>query len=385
MSDSSVPDSGLPTETPLDRLRRLAKESLAAKSSATQSSATQSTDAVGIRPDAAGTEPAASPEQAASPFEPASPEPTAQAGEPLFEEPSFVEPGFDDAAFAGKSPPEPEPEPEREPAAEPESAAKPEPVAETVPVAEPTPVEPLLEPRAGSEAAPAEAGEISAKRLAPPSRARRRRRSAEQGATLADPEVAQDHAAIATPGDERPGIPRSLKALTAALALLVVLAAVGLIFSIRHEHASADPAKERSAATAAAVRMVTDTTTIDYRHLDDWLTRVQADSTNEGSNSSTGLRSDFASQKDSLAQVTATSKSVSKGGVVKSVYCGGFCATTQVAGDTASSLVYGTAQVTSAAQPASTTKLDRFTVKLIKVKGKWLANNVDDEGVAPTS
>ena len=316
MSDTDSPVA----ESPLDRLRRLAKESSAAKAAAAH-----------------------------------------PAQEPVFEEPAFEEPAFEEPVSPVTA------------------------VAETVPnlppVEEPSPPDLTAESPRVPEAEPDQAA-----RPAPPSPARRRTGAPEPVPATTGTATAEElpPPTVLTPDGEPATTPRSLKVLCATLAGLVVLALVGLVFSIRHERHSADAAKERAAATAAAVRVVSDTTTLDYRNLDDWLRRVQADST-DGSTPGKGLRSDFANEKDSLASVTAGRKSVSVGSVVKSVYCGGFCATAQVAGNTAAALVYGTAHVTSTTVPAGTTQIDRFTVKLIKVNGQWLATNVDDVGVAPTS
>ena len=97
-----------------------------------------------------------------------------------------------------------------------------------------------------------------------------------------------------------------------------------------------------------------------------------------------GLRTDFANEKDSLVQATTAGKSVSVGTVVKSVYCGGLCASAQIAGDTASALVYLSSTVTSTATPAGQVSKTRFTVKLIRVNGVWLADNVDPVPAQPT-
>ena len=181
----------------------------------------------------------------------------------------------------------------------------------------------------------------------------------------------------ATPAGSLSGVPAQrsgfLPFAVGILAVLVILAGVGFGFAHHYQSDHKAPLDAQDAARAAAGHAVTDLNTLDYRNVADWLTRVKADSTG-------GLQADFANKSTEVQQAVSAAKSVTTATVAASAYCGGNCTTAQVAGDTAAALVYCRSNVVTAARPAGDILFQRFTVKLAKVNGKWLATNIDIVG-----
>ena len=163
-----MPDSGSAVESPLDRLRRLARESKAAKADAPA-------PAVGEPVIPAVPDPVTAVSSAEEPVfeEPAFEEPTfgepafgePTFGEPVFEEPSVADPALEDPVFA-------EPALEEPAAAEGEPEALPEPPIEVV---EQVGEEPLARPAESG-------GEPTLERPGPPAPARLRATGADTGA-----------------------------------------------------------------------------------------------------------------------------------------------------------------------------------------------------------
>lgn len=150
--------------------------------------------------------------------------------------------------------------------------------------------------------------------------------------------------------------------LTAILALLLVAGGVTLGLLSSRLADRRDAQRERDQAVAAARAVVVDVQTFDYRNLDDWLRRVQADA-------SDGLRDDFAQRKDLLSTFLSPNQSASTGDVIR--------ATAQVTGNSATALVYGRGRVTSKLRPAGDVVFQRYLVKLQHTGSRWLAVNLD--------
>jgi hypothetical protein len=193
-----------------------------------------------------------------------------------------------------------------------------------------------------------------------------------------DPVVALDPVPVDAAGAPR----RTTRALVIAngvLVVLVVLAAVGLVLARSHQRTHELAEKDTQAARAAAAQMMVDIETVDYNNVKAWLPRVLKDATG-------AQVASFNADVDAFDQATVNSKLITQGHVVTSAFCNGLCASAQVAGNTATAIVFTNAHVvTSTLAPAGGTSLDRWILKLTKVNGKWLVVNVDTVPNQPAS
>lgn len=166
----------------------------------------------------------------------------------------------------------------------------------------------------------------------------------------------------AAPAGTPPRRRRRLPVVVAVLVVAVIAAAVVLVLLQRSRSDDKALAADRAAATAAARQLVTDVTHLDYRNLDDWLRRVQADA-------GPGLREDFTVRRAGLDVVLAGSQLVSMGEVKQ--------ATVLVAGSTATSLVFVQSRTATRNVPAGRIVSDRYQLKLQKLDDRWVPVGLD--------
>lgn len=147
-------------------------------------------------------------------------------------------------------------------------------------------------------------------------------------------------------------------ALVAALVLAVVLGRQAL--TQRAE------AQDRSDVLAAARQIAVNFSTLDYRTFDRDTARVTSAATG-------GFRADFAAQAAQIRQVVTQNKSVSTGQV-------GQAALVSLTDTSAGVLVALDASVTNTSAPTATARHYRVQLDLAKVKGHWLASQLQFVG-----
>jgi hypothetical protein len=167
-------------------------------------------------------------------------------------------------------------------------------------------------------------------------------------------------------GSERPGGRGGALAWTAAmaalLALLVLAAAVGVFFLARVRAFDAAGSR-RQAAVAAARHAVADLTTADYRHPQQYFSRLQADGTGKFLrlfvNSATGFRDILTRGK------VQTAGRVAAVGVQR------------ISAGTARLSVLAYVTVKNSQTPGGTRRVYRLTVSLIPDGSRWLVSDVE--------
>ena len=176
--------------------------------------------------------------------------------------------------------------------------------------------------------------------------------------TVADPRVEPPVETLEEPvPPHRPTRnPRWLVSLAAVLTVLVAAGAVLAALLGRGALHRRDAADDRTEAAAAARQMLLDFTNESYDKLDDWLARVQRDSTG-------GLRDQFGSSKDTLLAVQTPNQVALQGEAP--------LATATTSGDTATAIVLSSVRTTSTKAPAGNVQVTRWSVKLQRTAGVW--------------
>jgi Mce-associated membrane protein len=153
-------------------------------------------------------------------------------------------------------------------------------------------------------------------------------------------------------------------ALTLALALVAALVLAAVL-----AHRALDQravAQDRSDALAAARQIAVNFSTLDYRTFDRDTARVTAEATG-------AFRSDFAAQAAQIKQVVLENKSVSSGRVAQA-------ALVSVTSTSARVLLALDATVTNTGATQPTARHYRVQLDLAKVKGRWLASQLQFVG-----
>jgi Mce-associated membrane protein len=150
------------------------------------------------------------------------------------------------------------------------------------------------------------------------------------------------------------------------LALLLVAALVLAVVLGRQAVDQRAVAQERSDALAAGRQIAVNFSTLDYRTFDRDTARVTAEATGT-------FRSDFAAQAAQIKQVVVTNKSVSSGQVTQAALVSATSSTARV-------LLALDASVSNTSSTQPTARHYRVQLDLAKVKGRWLASQLQFVG-----
>lgn len=150
------------------------------------------------------------------------------------------------------------------------------------------------------------------------------------------------------------------------LALAVVAALVLAVVLGRQAVQQRSVARDRTDALAAARQIAVNFSTLDYRTFDRDTARVTAEATG-------AFRSDFAAQAAQIKQVVVANKSVSSGQVAQAALVSATSSTARV-------LLALDATVTNTSATQPTARHYRVQLDLAKVKGRWLASQLQFVG-----
>jgi Mce-associated membrane protein len=173
-----------------------------------------------------------------------------------------------------------------------------------------------------------------------------------------------DEAPAAGTGDEAPaaGAPVWAAAMAGLLALLIAGIVVALVF-LGHVRGSDAQSSRRQAAVAAARNAVTDLTTADYQHPQQYVGKLKADATGS-------FLSTFTNSSTGFQKLLAQGKVQTIGNVVD-------VGVQRIGTGTAQLSVLAYVTVKNSQTPGGNQRVYRLSVSMISAGSRWLLSNVE--------